>query len=660
MNVEAGEIRALLGENGAGKSTLGKIVAGVYAPDPGAVPLDGAELGDIDEKAAGELGIGIVHQEGSLVAAAARWRRTSSPAGSRRGWLGQVDGREMRDGPRRCSPQLGVDDRPGAARSRALSPAQAQIVEIAKALSHDLRAPDPRRADRRADPDRDGAAVRHRPPAAARPASSIIYVSHRLAEIFALCRPRHRAQGRPARRHAGRRRDRHRRADPADGRPRRASRARRPAGAALGDGACSRPKSSRAAARARRLDRGARRRDRLPRGSGRLGAQETLRGDLRCARRDGGRDPGGRPAVRLRGPVGRHGGRHRHGAGGPQGGGPLPRPWTSSRNIAVDRARQGLVRRHLLGGARPRRWPSASSSELRIATPSACARRSAIFRGGNQQKVLLAKWLAMEPRAADRRRADARRRRRRARRDLPPAARARRPGRGACSSSRPTCPRCWRCRPHRGHGRGPHRRRDSPATAPPRSRCFALRPSTPLACGRPRTQVSGARGHGMDGTLDRDLTDVDRGRGEGLVMRTVRRLANSRELTLFVLVVVLAVGMSVVYPNNFPTAAEHARRAAEPGAGRHPGLRHDAPDEVRGRRPDGRRPADGRLVQLQQVLAAGRPALGGPGRELRDPAHAVGRRADPPRRHDEPPPDRRAAGRAGSRLVRRSASRSAS
>src|SRR6188508_1669667 len=67
MSVDGGEIRALLGENGAGKSTLGKIIAGVYARGQGSLLLDGVELGEFDEKAAGDLGIGIVHQEGSLV-----------------------------------------------------------------------------------------------------------------------------------------------------------------------------------------------------------------------------------------------------------------------------------------------------------------------------------------------------------------------------------------------------------------------------------------------------------------------------------------------------------------------------------------------------------------------------------------------------------------
>ena len=68
MSVEAGEIRALLGENGAGKSTLGKIVAGVYARDQGAVLARRRRARRRStRRRAGDLGIGIVHQEGSLV-----------------------------------------------------------------------------------------------------------------------------------------------------------------------------------------------------------------------------------------------------------------------------------------------------------------------------------------------------------------------------------------------------------------------------------------------------------------------------------------------------------------------------------------------------------------------------------------------------------------
>ena len=80
---------------------------------------------------------------------------------------------------------------------------------------------------------------------------------------------------------------------------------------------------------------------------------------------------------------------------------------------------------------------------------------------------------------------------------------------------------------------------------------------------------------------------------------------------------------------------------------------------LRHRRHDRGRAADGRLVELQQVLAAGRPSLGGTDRQLRDPAHAVGRRGRAPRRDDEPQLDRQ-AGAAGSPTGTWSASRSAS
>jgi ribose transport system ATP-binding protein/rhamnose transport system ATP-binding protein len=67
FSVEPHEIHALLGENGAGKSTLGKIIGGIYRPQAGEIVFDGVSLGDLDEVKAGHLGIGIVHQEGSLV-----------------------------------------------------------------------------------------------------------------------------------------------------------------------------------------------------------------------------------------------------------------------------------------------------------------------------------------------------------------------------------------------------------------------------------------------------------------------------------------------------------------------------------------------------------------------------------------------------------------
>jgi ABC-type sugar transport system ATPase subunit len=184
MSVEPGEIRALLGENGAGKSTLGKIVAGVYAHTDGTVLVDGVETRHIDEKAAGDLGIGIVHQEGSLVlqlSVAENIFAGRQPTT----WLGQVDVRLMRDKARALIAELGVTIDP-ALKVADLSPAQAQIVEIAKALSRDLRLlilDEPTAALTLTETEKLFEVVRK----LAKGGVSVIYVSHRLAEIFALC-----------------------------------------------------------------------------------------------------------------------------------------------------------------------------------------------------------------------------------------------------------------------------------------------------------------------------------------------------------------------------------------------------------------------------------------------------------------------------------------
>ncbi|MET0598021.1 MAG: sugar ABC transporter ATP-binding protein [Mesorhizobium sp.] len=184
MSVEAGEIRALLGENGAGKSTLGKIVAGVYHQSQGSVFVDGRELGEFDEKAAGDLGIGIVHQEGSLVSQLSVAENIFAGRQPTR-WLGQVDVKAMRDSATALIAELGVVIDP-ALKVAALSPAQAQIVEIAKALSRDLRIlilDEPTAALTLTETAKLFDVVRR----LAASGVSVIYVSHRLAEIFALC-----------------------------------------------------------------------------------------------------------------------------------------------------------------------------------------------------------------------------------------------------------------------------------------------------------------------------------------------------------------------------------------------------------------------------------------------------------------------------------------
>ncbi|MTH76800.1 sugar ABC transporter ATP-binding protein [Paracoccus aestuariivivens] len=67
FDLRAGEVHALMGENGAGKSTLMKILSGVYHADEGRVLIDGAEVALPTPKAAQDLGIGIIHQELALM-----------------------------------------------------------------------------------------------------------------------------------------------------------------------------------------------------------------------------------------------------------------------------------------------------------------------------------------------------------------------------------------------------------------------------------------------------------------------------------------------------------------------------------------------------------------------------------------------------------------
>jgi ABC-type sugar transport system ATPase subunit len=184
LTVMPGEIHALLGENGAGKSTLGKIIGGVYQSDSGEVRLDGKPIEGIDEAAAGALGIAIVHQEGSLVpqlSVAENIFAGRQPTG----FLNMVNRKEMHRRTVKLMQDLGVALDP-AIPVRMLSAAQAQVVEIAKALSRDLKLlilDEPTAALTLTETAHLFVLVRRLKAAGV----AVIYVSHRLAEIFELC-----------------------------------------------------------------------------------------------------------------------------------------------------------------------------------------------------------------------------------------------------------------------------------------------------------------------------------------------------------------------------------------------------------------------------------------------------------------------------------------
>jgi ABC-type uncharacterized transport system ATPase subunit len=67
LEVEAGEIHALVGENGAGKSTLMRVLSGMYAPNAGRMEVNGRDVTGWSTSEAIAAGVGMVHQHFMLV-----------------------------------------------------------------------------------------------------------------------------------------------------------------------------------------------------------------------------------------------------------------------------------------------------------------------------------------------------------------------------------------------------------------------------------------------------------------------------------------------------------------------------------------------------------------------------------------------------------------
>src|SRR6266568_780405 len=132
-----GEAHALLGENGAGKSTVVKMLAGVYQPDEGELLMDGAPVTLHSPAAARDAGIAVIYQEPTLfpdLTVAENIFMGRQPLRAGR----RIDRRQMRAEAAALFERLGVRLDPGRI-CRGLSIADQQIVEIAKALSLDAR-----------------------------------------------------------------------------------------------------------------------------------------------------------------------------------------------------------------------------------------------------------------------------------------------------------------------------------------------------------------------------------------------------------------------------------------------------------------------------------------------------------------------------------------
>jgi len=134
--LNAGEVLALVGENGAGKSTLVKALTGIHQPDSGSIFVDGRAVLFEDAHAAGRAGIAAVHQETAMfdeLSAAENIYMGRQPMRK-----GVIDWRAMTTAAQKILDDIGAPFR-AATRVKHLGPAERHLVEIARALSQDAR-----------------------------------------------------------------------------------------------------------------------------------------------------------------------------------------------------------------------------------------------------------------------------------------------------------------------------------------------------------------------------------------------------------------------------------------------------------------------------------------------------------------------------------------
>jgi ribose transport system ATP-binding protein len=182
LDVNAGEVMALLGENGAGKSTLVKILSGLEHPDSGAIEIDGGAHVIGSPGQARAAGISYVAQELSIVGSLSVAENVflGDPT------IGLI--RSPSSLAKRAKPllaKIGLDHIDPLRPAEAFSVAERQLVEIARLLSRRARIAildEPTAALSEAEIDRVKAAVR----TLAQNGCAIVYVTHRLAEVFEL------------------------------------------------------------------------------------------------------------------------------------------------------------------------------------------------------------------------------------------------------------------------------------------------------------------------------------------------------------------------------------------------------------------------------------------------------------------------------------------
>ncbi|MFJ3491630.1 sugar ABC transporter ATP-binding protein [Leifsonia aquatica] len=184
IRVESGSIHALVGENGAGKSTLVKIVAGLYRRDAGEFRLRGEDVDFSTTAQSKEAGVAVIYQEPTLfpdLSVTENVFMGRQPTDR----LGRIDRRRMRQEVDSLFRRLGVRIDPDRL-AEGLSIADQQIIEIAKAVSLDARLlimDEPTAALSGVEVERLFAVAR----SLRDEGRGIVFISHRFDEVFSLC-----------------------------------------------------------------------------------------------------------------------------------------------------------------------------------------------------------------------------------------------------------------------------------------------------------------------------------------------------------------------------------------------------------------------------------------------------------------------------------------
>ena len=179
-----GEVHALMGENGAGKSTLMKILTGVYTRDAGKVIVDGKEVEYHNPQEAEKAGIVFIYQELNVMFDLTVEENLFMGKEITKGF-GICDKKAMRKKAKEVLDMMGVDINPSAVMSE-LSVGQQQMIEICKALMVDAKViimDEPTAALTQSETDALFKVIH----SLRKKGVSMVYISHRMEEIFELC-----------------------------------------------------------------------------------------------------------------------------------------------------------------------------------------------------------------------------------------------------------------------------------------------------------------------------------------------------------------------------------------------------------------------------------------------------------------------------------------